>query len=132
MPPMFSISWRHFIRTGWLVLGCASLALGTAGIVLPLLPTVPFYMLTLFCFAKGSKRLHRWFQQTDLYKKHLADFIEKKVMPLKTEASVVGTVTLMMALALWITEAPWHAGLAVAVVWCVHIYYFLFAIKTER
>ena len=71
MPPIFTISWRRFIKAGWLTLGFLSLALGTAGIVLPLLPTVPFYMLTVFCFAKGSNRLHDWFRQSDLYKKHL-------------------------------------------------------------
>ena len=37
------------------------LLLGTAGIVLPLLPTVPFYMLTLFCLARGSERFHNMF-----------------------------------------------------------------------
>ena len=45
-------------RMLWLILGCICLALGTVGVVLPILPTVPFYMATVFCFAKGSKRLH--------------------------------------------------------------------------
>ena len=40
------------MRIVWLVLGCLCLGLGTVGIVLPILPTVPFYMATLFCFAK--------------------------------------------------------------------------------
>ena len=39
------------IRYIFLTIGAISFALGTAGIVLPLLPTVPFYMLTLFCLA---------------------------------------------------------------------------------
>ena len=47
------------------------LGLGTIGIVLPILPTIPFYMATLFCFAKSSKKLHDWFIGTNLYKKHL-------------------------------------------------------------
>ena len=54
MPPIFTISWRRFIKAGWLTLGLLSLALGTAGIVLPLLPTVPFYMLTVFALPKGQ------------------------------------------------------------------------------
>ena len=36
----------------WIVLGFLCLGLGTIGIVLPILPTVPFYMATLFCFRK--------------------------------------------------------------------------------
>lgn len=33
----------------WIVLGFLCLGFGTIGIVLPILPTVPFYMATLFC-----------------------------------------------------------------------------------
>ena len=49
------------VRYVFLTIGAISFALGTAGIVLPLLPTVPFYMLTLFCLARGSERLHKMF-----------------------------------------------------------------------
>ena len=42
-----------------IAVGCICLALDTVGIVLPILPTVPFYMATAFCFAKSSERLHR-------------------------------------------------------------------------
>ena len=44
----------------FVTLGCISLALGVVGIVLPILPTVPFFLLTAFCFAKSSERLHSW------------------------------------------------------------------------
>ena len=59
----------------WIVLGFLCLGFGTIGIVLPILPTVPFYMATLFCFAKSSERLHSWFIGTQLYKKHLDSFV---------------------------------------------------------
>ncbi len=48
------------MRFLWLAGGGASLAFGTAGIVLPLLPTVPFLLLAAFCFARSSERLHHW------------------------------------------------------------------------
>ena len=131
MPSFHAARWRRIFQACWLALGFASLAAGTIGIFLPILPTVPFYMLTLFCFAKGSARLHRWFQQSDLYKKHLADFLEKKSLPVKTKAVIMSTVTIMMAFAVWSMDASWPAILVVAMIWCVHVLYFLFAIKTE-
>ena len=48
------------IRYLWLAGGVFSLALGIVGIVLPLLPTVPFVILAAFCFSKGSQRWERW------------------------------------------------------------------------
>lgn len=42
----------------WILLGFISLFLSTIGIVLPILPTVPFYIATVYCFAKSSETLH--------------------------------------------------------------------------
>ena len=44
----------------WALLGLLALALALIGVVLPLLPTVPFLLLAAFCFARSSQKLHRW------------------------------------------------------------------------
>lgn len=48
------------MRVFWLVLGVLCVALAIIGVVLPLLPTVPFLLLAAFCFARSSERLHNW------------------------------------------------------------------------
>ena len=60
---------KHTLKIFWMTLGFLCLGLGTVGIVLPILPTVPFYMATLFFFANSSEKLHSWFIGTNLYKK---------------------------------------------------------------
>lgn len=44
----------------WAALGLICVALAVIGIVLPLLPTVPFLLLAAFFFARSSSRLHNW------------------------------------------------------------------------
>ena len=69
---------HKIIKIFWIILGFIGFGIGTIGVVVPLLPSFPFYMLTLFAFAKSSDRLHQWFMSTDLYKKNLESFVKKK------------------------------------------------------
>lgn len=48
------------MRWLWAVAGLLALGSGLIGIVLPLVPTVPFLLLAAFCFARSSERLHNW------------------------------------------------------------------------
>mgnify|MGYP002523357994 CR=1 FL=1 len=84
-------------RLFFLILGCVCLALGCVGIVLPVLPTVPFFLATVFCFANSSEKLHAWFLGTKLYQKHLDSFVKKKGMTAQTKAGILTSVTLLMA-----------------------------------
>jgi hypothetical protein len=117
-------------RVIYLVLGCVSLALGCVGAVLPLLPTVPFLLLTAYCFARSSQRLNDWFRGTKLYKEHLESYVQKKGMTMRTKLTILGSVSLLMGIGfLMMSRVP--VGRAVlVVVWAVHVIYFLFGVKT--
>lgn len=48
------------MRYLWAGLGLLCVGLAMVGIILPLLPTVPFLLLAAFFFARSSTRLHTW------------------------------------------------------------------------
>lgn len=116
----------------FITVGCICLGLGTVGMILPILPTVPFYMATAFCFAKSSEKLHRWFISSEMYKKHLQSFVEKRGMLLKTKLTILTTVTLLMGLGFVMMSRVPVARVILAVVWVCHIIYFVFGVKTIK
>jgi hypothetical protein len=118
----------------FIVVGCICLALGTVGVFLPILPTTPFYLITLYCFARSSKRLEDWFKGTKLYKKHLESFVEKRGMLMSTKLSILITVTLLMGLCIFFMarKGVWIPCIILGVVWVCHFIYFVFFVKTIK
>lgn len=43
--------------------GCFFLLLGGIGIVIPILPTTPFLLITAFCFSKSSTKWLHWLEK---------------------------------------------------------------------
>jgi uncharacterized membrane protein YbaN (DUF454 family) len=84
-------------RPLWLLLGITSLALGIVGVVLPLLPTTPFVLLSAYCFARSSPRLHDWLMGHRIFgplihnwERHKAISPRAKVMAVLSMAGVLG------------------------------------------
>ncbi len=119
-------------RIIYLIVGCITLALGTVGTVLPVLPTVPFFMLAAFCFAKSSRKLHDWFTNTKLYKDNLADFVAGKGMTVKTKVRIMVTVTILMTIGFIAMHQVVVGRIVLGCVWAFHVLYFVFGIKTLR
>lgn len=120
------------LRIICITVGFVSMALGTVGAFVPLLPTVPLYLLAALCFARGSRRVHVWFASTELYKKHLEGYAKGQGMTWGTKARIMFIITLQMAIGFcFMRHAP--VGRAIlCLVWAGVMLIFIFGIRTRR
>lgn len=113
-----------------LIVGCICLGLGCIGIVLPILPTVPFFLVTAFCFANSSQKLHDWFVGTKMYKKHLESFVQKRGMTTETKITIITSVTVLIGIGFLLMSRVPVGRVILAIVWICHLLYFVFGVKT--
>ncbi|BBU35949.1 hypothetical protein VEIS1202513_04700 [Veillonella sp. S12025-13] len=120
------------VRYIFLTIGAVSFVLGTAGIVIPLLPTVPFYMLTLFCLARGSERFHNMFLESSLYQKTVGAYERDKALTLRTKLSILLSVSTIMAIGAYFSQDMPIALIVMAFVWISHVIAVAFIVKTKK
>ena len=113
----------------YITLGFITLGLGLIGVILPILPTTPFLLVTSFCFAKGSERFHSWFTNANIYKKHLESFVKERAMTLKQKVVLLSFVNFMLAFPLILVDVlPMRITIIVLII--IKLYYFIFRVKT--
>ncbi len=120
------------VRYIFLTVGAISFVLGTAGIVIPLFPTVPFYMLTLFCLARGSERFHNMFLESSLYQKTVGAYERDKALTLRTKLSILLSVSTIMAIGAYFSQDMPIALIVMAFVWIGHVIALVFIVKTKK
>ncbi|WP_353059729.1 YbaN family protein [Alteromonas arenosi] len=100
-----------YILTGLLACIC-----GVVGIVLPLVPTTPFLLLSAFCFSKSSNTLHQWLLSQPALGSVINDWEESGVIAHKTKVVASACMMAMITVALLVGEYTyWIIALVVAI-----------------
>lgn len=121
-----SATIRHLLLAcGWL-----SLALGTIGLVLPVMPTTPFVLLAAACFLRSSTRLHTWLVGHPVFGKHIADYLAGRGLGPRTKVIAIATLWGSIALSIWLVEIIWVEVLLVSIAVAVSVY--LLRLPTAR
>lgn len=67
----------------YLSMGIFFLILAIIGVVLPLLPTTPFLILTALCFNRGSEKFHKWLMEHKIFSPPILDWQKNGIIRLK-------------------------------------------------
>ncbi|MGL4913068.1 MAG: YbaN family protein [Romboutsia sp.] len=111
------------------IIGILSTGLGFIGVFLPVIPTTPLLLLSLYCFSKSSSKFENWLLNTQMYKNHLEDFVKNKEMTFKKKVLLVSFATTMMMFPLVILDS-YIVKVFILLILVYLYYYFIFKIKT--
>ena len=90
----YCLSKKFMKKTLYLLAGHSCIIVGTIGVFLPVLPTVPFILLAAFFYSKSSTKLHHWLITHKYFGKPLRDWEKNGAISLKAKL----LATLMIAL----------------------------------
>ncbi|MBI4978189.1 MAG: YbaN family protein [Spirochaetes bacterium] len=98
------------------IAGCLFLMLGIMGIVLPLLPSTPFFLLAAACFVRSSQRLYRWLIAHPVFGRYIHYYRTFRAVPL--HAKVIAITLLWLTISCSAIFAVQHTALR-AVLFCI-------------
>lgn len=80
-------------RTLYFILGWCFFGIGGIGVFLPVLPTTPFMLLSLWAFSRSSQRFHDWLYHHRFFGPPLQQWKQYRVIP---RAAKIMAITMML------------------------------------
>ena len=111
------------LRWTLLVSGFLATALGVLGIFLPVLPTVPFLLLALACFARSSERFYNWLLDHAHFGPIIRPYINGQGMTRASKVKAIALVWASISLsAFYLVELDWVRWLLILISCGVTLY----------
>lgn len=103
------------MRVVWAFCGILSLCFGALGVLLPLLPTVPFMLLAAFCFARSSPQLHSWLLSHPTFGPPIVNWQERGAISRRAKIAATVSIAAVFAISL-VLQVGWTVLLIQATV----------------
>jgi uncharacterized membrane protein YbaN (DUF454 family) len=95
------------MRVLFATLGATFLAVGAVGIFVPVLPTVPLWLLAAACFARSSGRLYNWILNHRHFGPGIREWRHHRSIPWKAKRAAVVLLAISFAVTLvFFLEGP--------------------------
>ncbi len=104
------------IRVLFAALGAAFIALGAIGIFVPVLPTVPLWLLAAACFARSSTRVYNWLLNHERFGHGIREWRHHRSIPYRAKLAALALLAASfgMTIIFLLPNWPARAGMAVA------------------
>lgn len=110
------------VRAAFFVAGVVALALGIAGIFLPVFPTTPFVLVAATCFARSYRPFHEWMLANRILGPVVHEWHRYRSIPYRTKITAIGmmavglgTSTVLFIRPAWLQALVAVAGVALAI-----------------
>lgn len=103
-------------RPLWLSLGVVCVGIGAAGLVLPLLPGVPFLLLAAYAFSRSSPRFHDWLLNHPRFGPPIVDWNQHGCISRGTKILALSTMAAAIALSVAMGVPTWVLALQVLLI----------------
>jgi Uncharacterized protein conserved in bacteria len=114
---------RVLMRIVYLSLGWLLVTIGVIGAFMPVLPTTPFLIMAVACFARSSPRLEAWLLEHPRFGKPLRDWREKGAVPRRAKIAAVVMMMISYAIFWFVTSPPALRAAIVAAIMIVPAIY---------
>ncbi|TMM46226.1 YbaN family protein [Qipengyuania marisflavi] len=92
----------------YLVAGLLSVALGAVGAVLPIMPTVPFLLLAVYCFARSNPEWERKILDHPQWGPQVKDWQERRAISRRAKTMAIGAMTVGAVVTYMTLGEPWY------------------------
>jgi uncharacterized protein len=94
------------VRAAFFVVGASAFVAGAAGVVLPLLPATPFFILAAACFARAYRPFHEWMLAHRLIGPMLREWHHHRSIPYRTKMVAIVTMLLSFGSSIYFVVQP--------------------------
>lgn len=78
--------------------------LGFIGLLLPIIPTTPFILVSIWFFARSSKKLENWLINHKIFGKSIRDWKEKGAISKKAKLSAIPLIIFSFSATIYLNE----------------------------
>lgn len=105
------------MRRLYLAGGILSVALGAVGALLPIMPTVPFLVLGVYCFARSNPEWERRILDHPNWGPQVRDWRDRRAISRRAKIAAIGAMSAGAVFTWYFLGHPWYwASIAILVV----------------